>query len=141
MKSSVAAVLLLAVAPAIAQPAMQKRFDIDCVWKQVDAKPGRPPNTLDGIQQRFRIDTVRKVQCEAECRYLWPIVEVTADRIVLMRSGESGGEASNMEYHADGSFVWDTHYPESSRHITRRGACKAKSFSGFPRDAKDYSQD
>ena len=41
--------MLLAIVPAIAQPAMQKRFDIDCVWTQVDAtemfadpKPGDP---------------------------------------------------------------------------------------------------
>ena len=141
MRTPVVAGMLLAIVPAIAQPAMQKRFDIDCAWTQVDATEGRAPSTLDGIHQRFRVDTVRKVQCEAECSSLWPLIEVAADRIVLMRSGAPGGDTDNMEYHADGSFLWDTHYPQSRRHITRRGTCKVKSFSGFPKDATDYSQD
>jgi hypothetical protein len=130
--------LLILSCPSAALAQMPERFDIDCVWTQTDAAPGRAPTTLDGIRQRFRIDTVRKARCEAECTMLFSIAEATPDRVVLERST---APVTLMEYRADGSFLWDTTYPDTNRRITRRGTCQVRRFSGFPRDARDYTDD
>lgn len=130
--------LLFLSSPSLAWAQIPERFDIDCVWTQTDATAGRAPSTLDGIRQRFRIDTVRMAKCEDECSRLFSIAEVTPDRVVLMRST---APINLMEYRADGTFVWDTEYPESNRRITRRGVCEVRRFSGFPRDARDYTDD
>lgn len=130
--------LLLLASPSVAWAQIPERFDIDCVWTETDAAAGRAPRTLDGIRQRFRLDTVRRARCEAECTMLFSIAEVRPDSVVLTRST---APIDVMEYRDDGSFLWDTEYPDSNRRITRRGTCEVRRFSGFPRDARDHTDD
>jgi hypothetical protein len=131
--------LLLLSCPSLAWAQIPKRFDIDCVWTETDATAGRSSSTLSGIRQRFRIDTVRMARCEANCSTLFSIVEATADRVVLSRS-TSSVEVDVREYRSDRTFLWNTEYLGSNRRITRRGSCEVRRFSGFPRDAVDYTR-
>lgn len=131
--------LTLFAAPAAAQVAVEGRYDLACRWDQVVTRDGRATSTLNGIEQVFRVDTNRKVYCEANCTTIWPIHQVTPSSVVFS-SVLQGDNLSRMEYRSDGTFRIDEGYWTEARVTWGRGTCEKRRFSGFPSNATDYSR-
>jgi hypothetical protein len=132
-----AAALALVATPAAAQ--VQGQYDLACRWDRNDTRHGVSTSTLQGVEQRFRVDTARMAYCEAECSNLWPIQQITTSAVVF-RSELSGDTLFHLEYQRDGAFRFDEGYWQAGRIIWGRGRCERKPFSSFPAAATDHSR-
>jgi len=125
-----AATLLLAAVLALASD--KPRFDLICegtqaVFLQDVKKWGQEP-----FSERIRVDTEKRLYCEADCSTLSKVQDVTPDEYVFFR-GSDGGRHSRGKVVGRATGTLEQY--DGGQNVSRRGLCKTAPFSGFPRKA------